>query len=265
MSADPQNPTPEALHEAEEFRGTQEVGERFEVSAMHAQIMREQNEPRDGFEPIPPWLSIVFGGLLFWGGFYLSTYSGDFRADVFDQPNPRMGAGAVTKAEEVPTTPEGLARLGETIYRIRANCQSCHGPDGNGTQGVPPLNGSEWVAGDKASVARLSRIVLHGLNGPVQVKGATFNAQMPAWGGILKDYQIAAVLTYIRTFPDSKGEPILPGAVAAAREKEKGRGGPWTADALEAIPKDYTDPGAPVVKAEEKKEAKEPAKEKEKE
>ena len=54
-------------------------------------------------------------------------------------------------------------RIGEQKYQTI--CAACHSPDGQGRPGqnIPPLDGSEWVAGDQASPARLSRILLYGL------------------------------------------------------------------------------------------------------
>ena len=60
-------------------------------------------------------------------------------------------------------------------------CSACHGLDGKGATGgqFPPLAGSKWVEGNpKRSVA----IVLHGLAGPVEVKGKSYNLMMPPQG-----------------------------------------------------------------------------------
>src|SRR5947209_1171524 len=49
------------------------------VQGMHEMLMREQAEPRDGFEPVPFWVSLVFAALLAWGGYYIGAYTADFR------------------------------------------------------------------------------------------------------------------------------------------------------------------------------------------
>jgi hypothetical protein len=58
-------------------------------------------------------------------------------------------------------------------------CSPCHQPDGKGAPGrIPPLAGSEWVIGNKVP---LIDIVLHGLNGTLEVKGEFYNGPMPAY------------------------------------------------------------------------------------
>ena len=53
-------------------------GEGLNVRDVHGAILREKDDPRDGYEPIPLWLVSVFMALVFWAGAYLSFYSGGF-------------------------------------------------------------------------------------------------------------------------------------------------------------------------------------------
>jgi mono/diheme cytochrome c family protein len=234
--------------------------ERDTVQGMLDVLTREHAEPRDGFEPVPFWVAVVFGSLLAWGGFYVGTNSADFRRDVFDRSdlkNPDSGSAAANVPDPDPLTVEELMKVGQ--QKFQAICASCHQPNGLGNPGqnIPPLDGSEWVAGDKASAARLSRIVLYGLSGPIQVKGRTYNGVMPNQGNVLKDYEIAGVLTFVRNSWSNaadKGKPpaITASVVRAARAKEgprKTNGSQPVSEAeLLKLPTDYTDPGgAPVV------------------
>src|SRR5258706_15374000 len=51
-------------------------------------------------------------------------------------------------------------------------CSGCHGTDGAGLKRFgPPLIGSEWVTGDEK---RLALILLHGLEGPLEVSGTRY-------------------------------------------------------------------------------------------
>ncbi len=219
----------------DETSDTQEV----DVQRIHAPVYREHDEPRDGLEPIPVWMGMAFGALLFWGGMYMATNAGDYRGDVYDCLDPKP---PTYKVEVIPTDEAGLKKLGERIY---FNCVACHQMTGEGTPNqFPALNKSDWVAGDKASVARLARIVLYGLSGEVTVRDAKFNGAMPAWGGQLKDYQIAAVLTYIRSNWDNKAGPVFPVDVAAARKAVGARATALTVGDLEKVAVDYVDPGA---------------------
>jgi mono/diheme cytochrome c family protein len=211
----------------------------IDVMQLHAPVFREHNEPHDGLEPIPVWMSLVFGGLLFWGGMYLASNAGDYRGDVLDRHNPKP---SIFKPEIIPTDEAGLRKLGEKIF---ANCVACHQTSGEGLPNqFPPLNKSEWVAGDKAATARLARILIYGLQGDIPVRGNTFTGVMPAWGTSLKDYQIAAVLTFIRSNWDNKAGPVFAKDVTAARKAVGTRLAPVTAADLEKLPLDYVDPGA---------------------
>ncbi|GDY21764.1 hypothetical protein LBMAG56_31110 [Verrucomicrobiota bacterium] len=130
-------------------------------------------------------------------------------------------------------TPRKAASAGENIYEMA--CLPCHQPEGKGLPGVyPPLVGSDWVRGDPA---RLIRVVLHGLTGPVTVAGQTFgntpaSVPMPAMGG-LTDEQIAAVLTYVRAEFGQQSPPVTAAAVKAIRAANATRELPWTAPELE--------------------------------
>jgi mono/diheme cytochrome c family protein len=98
-------------------------------------------------------------------------------------------------------------------------CAACHQQDGAGKDGVaPPLAGSEWVKA--SSGERLVRIVLNGLNGPIQVRGKTWNMVMPPWRENLNDEEIAIVLNYIRSqWGGEAATPVKPDLAAAARQQ----------------------------------------------
>jgi mono/diheme cytochrome c family protein len=245
--------------------GTPPDEERDTVQGMLDVLWREHAEPRDGFEPVPFWVAVIFGGLLAWGGFYIGTNSADFRRDVYDRSDLRgVGDGSSTAAnvpDPDPQTVEELMKIGQQKFAV---CANCHKLDGKGdrSQNVPPLDGSEWLVGDKASAARLSRIVLYGLSGPVQVNGHTYTGVMPNQGNVMKDYEIASVLTYVRnnwSNAADKGKPpaLTASVVRAARAKEGTRktngSQPVSQAELLAIPVDYTDPGATPPKVDEKK------------
>ena len=104
-------------------------------------------------------------------------------------------------------------------------CTACHQPTGKGLEGLaPPLADSEWVNGDPE---RIIKVVMHGLRGPIKVKGLSYNYDMPA-AGFLSDEQIAGVLTYIRREWDHEAAPVPLDLVQKVRAETKGRTDAWT-------------------------------------
>jgi mono/diheme cytochrome c family protein len=142
-------------------------------------------------------------------------------------------AEAVVAASGRPLTDEEKRRYDAGRMMYEATCLACHQQHGLGQPGLaPPLAGSEWVAG---SERRLIRIVLHGLRGPIKVKGEPFELDMPSLG-VLDDEQIASALTYIRREWGHTFEPVSPGAVKKVRDETAEREDAWTMADLLKIP-----------------------------
>ncbi len=201
---------------------------------LHEPIWREMTEPRDGFEPTPMWLVFACMLLLGWGGYYLGTLSFDFRADVFDMG----GRPAAAPAAAAPTALDPLA-LGTRVYN---NCAACHQRDGAGLAGVyPALAGSAVLLGPPQVPAA---IVLHGLEGPWQAGGRTYNNAMPAWEAKLSDEQVAAVLTFARAAWGNAAPPVAPELVAQVRERSAGQHQPWRAASLAAFAASWVAPAS---------------------
>ncbi|MDA8763749.1 PQQ-dependent sugar dehydrogenase [Flavobacteriaceae bacterium] len=105
--------------------------------------------------------------------------------------------------------PKDLA-IGQKIYN--QYCMACHQSNGMGASGrFPPLNGTDWVTGDKQ---RLVNLILNGMEGAIEVNGEIYDGVMPQHS-FLNDDQIADVLTYIRTHFGNQAESI------SAEEVEK--------------------------------------------
>jgi mono/diheme cytochrome c family protein len=92
----------------------------------------------------------------------------------------------------------------------------------------PPIAGSEIITGDKA---RLIRLVLHGLQGPITVHGQRYNNVMPPWKS-LSDADMAAVLTYVRSNFGNSASAVTPEEVATERSATASRTTMWTASEL---------------------------------
>ncbi|HTI71314.1 MAG TPA: cytochrome c [Candidatus Limnocylindria bacterium] len=239
MSAVPpssKNPNPVALTQGDR-------GESHDVIQVHAAVLREKPDPKEGFEPLSLWLVAAIAGLLFWGGSYLTQYSGRFEKDEFEEAP--HGKSVATSGPEDPVTAQ--KRKGQVLYNI---CANCHNDDGAGKPGVaPPLAGSDWVNADGAN--RIIRIVLLGFTGgPLKINATTeFNvagAAMPPHADVIgNDENIAAVVTYIRTAWGNTGAPVKADEVKTIRAAVVGRTDPWTPDEILKIPTSGS--GAPAA------------------
>lgn len=111
---------------------------------------------------------------------------------------------------------------------FRSICQTCHGADGNGINGLaPPLNKSEWVTGDKS---RLIKVILYGLSGPIKIgdkvyKTPEISGEMPgiASNTSFSDEDIAQVANYIRNSWSNKADKVSTEFVSQIRSQFKGR------------------------------------------
>ncbi len=93
---------------------------------------------------------------------------------------------------------------GEALFI--ANCAACHQGNGQGVPAAfPPLDKSPYVTGDK--LERLAAIMIYGLKGKITVLGQDYNGVMAPLGN-LKDAELAAIATYIRSSWSNKAGPV---------------------------------------------------------
>ena len=184
-------------------------------------------EPKAVSGQVPVWLFVLGFVLLFWGMYYFDQRSGWFNTEVY---TPYVSVTDLQRYQP-PTGGIDLGR-GKAVYENV--CALCHNPDGAGKPNqAPPLTGSEWVTG---SPARIIRIPLAGLTGPIEVKGQQWNLAMPAMGAALSDDDLAAALTYMRQSWGNKASEITPEMVKAIRAQLGNRSQPFTAAELLAVP-----------------------------
>ena len=154
-----------------------------------------------------PW---VLGGtaLVLLGAVVLSVQA---QASI-DARRAATGAAASMMAV-VPSASSPKISRGSTVYTT--NCIGCHQANGQGVAATfPPLASNPFVVGEPAKVAR---VVLFGLTGPLQVNGHTFNSQMPAWKDSLSDEDIAEVITFVRASWGNAGGSVSASIVHTAR------------------------------------------------
>ncbi len=232
---------PEKGH-AEEQR--YDYAEERSVRDIHAVVLREQQEPSDGREPISLWLLSLFFLTLMGGGYYLGAFSGGFSPNVFDEragmPMAASSGGAGATQVAAAVQQDDPLALGKRVYR---NCAACHQAAGAGQAGqYPSLIGSAIATGEGG---RMVRLILHGAQGAWQAKSGNYNGVMLPWGPTLKDKEIAAVINYVRQSWGNSAPPISVEHVTAIREETKDRTTQYTFEELMAEPDALPAVGAP--------------------
>lgn len=180
------------------------------------QRARENADPDERNRPLPWFLTMGLGAMAMWGAFYIvvtpsgesSAYGDQRTLSELRPPEPAVAAVAAVDGKQVYT----------------ARCVACHQATGLGVAGVfPPLAGAEWVTGSEVV---LTRLMLHGIEGEIVVKGNTYNGVMPAWKS-LGDAELAAVMSYIRGEWGNQAPPVSAETVRQQREATQDRTAPY--------------------------------------
>lgn len=167
-------------------------------------------EPTATRSTVPMWIIVVTLVLVFIGFVAFDRHSGWFDAKVYA---PYGSAEQLDNAQPKSETAKMIA-VGKQKYEMF--CGSCHGTDGAGKLGVaPPLAGSEFVVAK--GFHRLTLIPLEGLMGPIKVKNQEWNLNMAAMGAALPDYDLAAVMTYIRKSWGNSASEVTAADITAIR------------------------------------------------
>lgn len=115
-------------------------------------------------------------------------------------PTEREGLVEYLAANFGSSASNRVASIGsEGAFLYQNNCNGCHQAAGNGVQGAfPPLARHVSVLLKAGGRDYLGRVLINGLQGPINVSGFSYNGVMPKYE-TLKDTQIAALLNYIST------------------------------------------------------------------
>jgi glucose/arabinose dehydrogenase len=150
------------------------------------------------------------------GKIWRVTYKGDkknFGPAQLAQMEKRKAMSNIRNPDEIKDNLDrGKPVAGGKVYGIY--CAACHQRNGMGdSQRFPPLSGSEWVTGDKK---KLITVLMKGLEGPIEVKGQSYNNVMPQHS-FLKDEELAEVLTHIRTNFGNTADAVSAAEVSEVR------------------------------------------------
>lgn len=169
---------------------------------------RENIDPEETIRPIPIAVSLITLGMVIFGVIYLFLSEPLTTSQYGDQRTIADLTGTL------PTADSGQAAAdGKALYA--AQCAACHQANGAGVPGVfPPLANSEWVQGEPRILAN---ILLHGINGELEVAGQKYQGMMPAFPQ-LSDTELAEIATYIRSTWNNQTEAIQADLFKTERE-----------------------------------------------
>lgn len=187
-------------------------------------------EPTASHAAVPVLFIALLGTMIFFADMFIVKHGGQLDAKVYQ---PYKDMDEIALLNPIDPIVEQLNK-GRQIY---ANaCSGCHQNDGGGSTSVnaPPLAGSEWVVVNDPS--RLIRIVLHGLAGPIEVKGKVYGlgAMLPL-KDVLSDEQIALCLSFIRNSWGNKAPAVETEQVKTVRAETKDWPGNMTVEELNKV------------------------------
>jgi mono/diheme cytochrome c family protein len=124
-----------------------------------------------------------------------------------DQPKRTLPASVEVRSADV------VIKAGEAIYRD--NCSACHKADGTGVKDMfPSLVGNGAVLA--RDVTSLVRVIVVGASGSVTAQRPT-RVMMPAFGHKLRDDEVGALGSYLRSAWGNSASPLAEAAVKSTR------------------------------------------------
>lgn len=196
--------------------------------------------------PVDSWMPQAYKAALVTLKDDLETLARSGKLNLTDKPKTRgfldgklqLDVGNPENARppepKLPPAELALFRLGQEVYSRDVHCATCHQATGQGDAIYPPLAKSPWVTGDEN---RLIKLTLKGLWGPITINGRTFDPKngvppMTPFEHILKDDEVAGVLTYIRNSFGNSSPAVKPETVTKLRAAVKGKTDFYTVEDL---------------------------------
>ncbi|TIT00764.1 cytochrome-c oxidase, cbb3-type subunit III [Mesorhizobium sp.] len=165
--------------------------------------------------PLPRWWVVTFYVTIVWAIGYTIAYPAwpmlhsatkgvlgySSRNEVRDELTAAEAAkGKYVAAVESKSVSEIAADDGLREFAVAAggaafkvNCVQCHGSGAQGSKGFPNLNDDDWLWGGKAE--QIQQTITHGIR--FASDPDTRLSEMPAFGDIISDDQIAQVSAYV--------------------------------------------------------------------
>jgi cytochrome c oxidase cbb3-type subunit 3 len=185
----------------------------------------------DGIEelnnPLPRWWLWCLYLTIIWGIGYVIAYPawpmvkgategvlgwstrGNVARDITEHEAINETLVTALLAADLETLPEdpdlnryAVARGGAVF---RAQCSQCHGSGAAGAKGYPNLLDNDWLWG--GTITEIAHTIDHGIRN--ETDGDARWSQMPAFGEILEEDEIAATVEYIVTLSGREGDAAL--------------------------------------------------------
>ena len=190
-------------------------------------VAPDAGEPKASWKPVPVWLLILVLLLLYWAMLYFDQHGGWSSQEVYAPFRSETELALYQPRTEGPD-------LGRGRYIFELTCALCHNADGMGKPNqAPPLAGSEWA---QAHPARVIRIPLYGLNGPITVKGQQMVFPSGMVAVPLPDEDLAAALSYLRQAFGNKASPITAEQIKAVKTEVGNHPQPFTPEEIMQVP-----------------------------
>lgn len=133
---------------------------------------------------------------------------GEVTADDVARMRASLNLPAYPAGSAKPVPANELMAEGQKLYQA---CATCHGAQGKGLDTVPTLANSSYVTGDPATMIDL---LDHGRDTP------KWPGKQTAMGRSMPDYQLAALLSYIRNSFGNEADNVQPSDVTRIRYEQ---------------------------------------------
>ena len=226
----PQPPAKAAAPNAGDTEQVSAAIPRAAVSTSRLAMADADGEPTASRAAVPVLFIALLGAMIFFADMFIVEHGGQLDAKVYQ---PYKDTEEVTRLNPVDPI---VAQLNKGRQVFTTVCSGCHQNDGGGSRSVnaPPLAGSEWVQANDPS--RIIRIVLHGLAGPITVKGEQWGqGVMLGFKDAMTDEQIALALSYVRNSWGNKAPVVEVEQVKQVRDATKEWGGSMTVEELNKV------------------------------
>ncbi|HFQ15569.1 MAG TPA: cytochrome-c oxidase, cbb3-type subunit III [Rhodobacteraceae bacterium] len=186
----------------------------------------------DGIEeynnPMPRWWVWTFYATIIWAIGYTVLYPawpiskqgatpgllgwstrGDVAAeiqkftDMNAELNTKLASADLTQLDSDPALQNYAVQYGRATFATF--CSQCHGSGAAGAKGYPNLLDNDWLWG--GDIDTIHTTITYGIRSPDEEE--TRLGDMPAWGDMLEENELASVIDYVVSLAGGEADPAL--------------------------------------------------------